>query len=372
MTAVSPLVFPRSRTLAAWWKQLADLQPRALWVGNLLLHRVEALAALHLLSRLDPLSFFVLRAVALAGATLPRLNERLHLGLPLLRELLLFLERAQLIRPEDNGSWSLTTLGQQGIEQGSYTRPRKERRTFYFVESEQPARPPHFLKFQKETTTLASPGVDGWHFEPALLQACIDRPVEWKQRFGFPQEVQQILGTDPEEARALPASQTWQRIVFDRVERLVAALVLVPAVETGAVPHSSKKLTSGDEERLLGFAVKPGGWELQAGEPAFVLNTDWQDAFPELAEEPPLDQWRQAWREWCQPRGLPAADVDACVLEPQGCRLRLSAPPRLVERLRAARSDVFKGEAWVLAGTGRLREAAVIELVELQGERSAN
>jgi hypothetical protein len=360
MTAVSPLVFPRGRTLAGWWKQLAHLQPQALWVGHLLLHRVEALAALHLLSRLDSLSLFVLRAVALTGpGTLPDLNARLHLGLPLLRELLRFLERAQLVCPDDGGSWSLTALGRQGIQQGSYMRPRNERRTFYFVESQQPARPPHFLKFQKETATLASPGVDGWHFEPALLQACIQRPVEWKQRFGFPQEVQQIFGTDTEEAPALPSTQTWQRIVLDRVERLVAALVLAPAAPA-----------TGNRERLFGFAVKLEGWELQAGEPVFVLDADWQDVFPELAEDPSLDQWRQAWREWCQPRGLPAAEVDACVVERHGSRLRVLAPPHLVERLRAARSDVFKGEAWLLAGTARLREAAVIELVELQGERS--
>jgi len=40
------------------------------------------------------------------------------------------------------------------------------------------------------------------------------------------------------------------------------------------------------------------------------------------------------------------------------------APQRLVDRLRAARSDAVKQEAWVLAGAGRVREAAQVELVE--------
>jgi hypothetical protein len=44
--------------------------------------------------------------------------------------------------------------------------------------------------------------------------------------------------------------------------------------------------------------------------------------------------------------------------------LRVLAPGRLIDRLRAARSDALKNEAWLLAGTGRLRAAAVIELVE--------
>jgi len=82
-----------------------------------------------------------------------------------------------------------------------------------------------------------------------------------------------------------------------------------------------------------------------------------------------LDHWRHAWRAWCHPRGLPVAEVDACILERQGCRLRVTAVPRLIERLRTARSDVFKGEAWLLAGTGRLRAAAQVELVEMKRER---
>jgi hypothetical protein len=36
----------------------------------------------------------------------------------------------------------------------------------------------------------------------------------------------------------------------------------------------------------------------------------------------------------------------------------------LVERLRTARSDVFKGETWLLAGAGPVRAAAQVELTE--------
>jgi hypothetical protein len=43
-------------------------------------------------------------------------------------------------------------------------------------------------------------------------------------------------------------------------------------------------------------------------------------------------------------------------------RLLVYAPPRLIDRLRAARSDAVKQEAWLLAGEGRTRTAAQIEL----------
>ena len=51
----------------------------------------------------------------------------------------------------------------------------------------------------------------------------------------------------------------------------------------------------------------------------------------------------------------------------EGIHLRVAPPARLLERLRAARSDALKGEAWLLAGEGPVRRAAVVELVEATG-----
>src|SRR5207302_11101274 len=103
-----------------------------------LLHRIEALAVLHLLSPLDRIFLFVLRALAFTGrSSLPDLDQRLYLGLALLRQVLRHLESEKLVRSEEGETWSLTELGQQGLQQGSYLQMRQERRVFYFVESEQ-------------------------------------------------------------------------------------------------------------------------------------------------------------------------------------------------------------------------------------------
>jgi hypothetical protein len=358
MTVASLLIFPGGRTLASWWRQLASFRPQAFWTGHLLLHRVEALAALQLLAPLDPIYQFLLKALALtARGSLADLEQNLHLGLPLLRQLLRHLESEQLVLPEEEKIWSLTALGRQALEQGNYRQIRTERRAFYFVENEQSPKPPHFLSFRTPPVTLAWPIIDGWRFEPSHLQNCIARPVAWKHRFGFPLDVQQILGVEPGCDPPVLTAPAWQRVIFDRPERMVVAVVLAPA-EDG-------------HERLLGFLVQPEGWILQTAEPAFVVEADWQEVFPDLAVDPSLDQWRQAWRTWCQPRGLPVAEVDACVLERHGHRLRVLAASRLVERLRAARSDVFKGDAWLLGGTDRLRPAVQLELVEMKRDRLA-
>jgi hypothetical protein len=352
MTAVSA-VFPGSRTLASWWKQLGPLRPRALWTGHLLLHRVEALASLHCLIPLEQIPLFVLKALALADrASLQELDNRLHLGPPLLRQLLRQLESAKLVGPEENGSWSLTELGQQGLRQGTHTQVRQERRVFYFVEAEPATGPSHYLSFAHPPVALPCPASAEWKFEARHLQDCVGRPADWKRRFGFPLEVQHIIGND---ASTSPP-QEWQRIILDRPEQLAVMLALVPAGE--------------GQDRFLGFVVDPGGWVLHSAEPAFTIEAGWQEVFPELAMDLPLEYWQQAWRAWCQPRGLSSAEIDACLLERQGYRLRVTATPRLIERLRLARSDVFKGEAWLVAGTGRLRPAAQIELVEMKRERT--
>src|SRR5262249_59447288 len=81
MTVPPALVFPGGRTLAGWWKQLERWQPQALWCGHLLLHRVEALAAVTRSQPLAPFPRLLLQALALgAPATPAEVDARLHLG----------------------------------------------------------------------------------------------------------------------------------------------------------------------------------------------------------------------------------------------------------------------------------------------------
>src|SRR5262249_23554003 len=133
-------------------------------------------------------------------------------------------------------------------------------------------------------------------------------------------------------------------------ERLPAGLVLT--AEAGG-------------ERLLGFVVRPEGWTMQTEQPVFALNAAWRDVFPELVQETSEEDWKQAWQAWCQPRGLAGVSGEASSLKPEGHRLIVTVSTRLLERLRSARSDVLRDEAWVLAGKGRVRRAALLKVVEV-------
>lgn len=355
MTAPAPLAFPGSRTLAGWWRQLTPSRPRGLWVGHLLLHRVEALVGLSRTRRPDSFDLLILQGLALLpGETAARLDEELHLGVRVLNRVLDGLKIEGLAQAEPGGCWTLTPLGRQALAQGEYPWTVHERRSFTFVERGQAGRPPHFLNLNTQAVVPWS-APEGWAFDPSLLEACIQQSGEWKQRYGFPAEVQEIVVPAAPAAAAVPNTgpartpQPWQRVILDRPERLLSLLVLVQADDGG--------------ERLNGHAVRQDGWQLQS-EPVFTLSAGWRELFPELAEEPAPDLWRQAWRQWCQPRGLVTAETDTCPLERSGHRLRVIVSGRLLEKLRSSRSDALKGEAWLLAGEGRFRTAAQLEITE--------
>jgi hypothetical protein len=360
MTAGSALAFPGSRALAGWWRQLAAHHPEEIWVAHLALHRVEALVELTRPCRPDRFALLLLRAVRLEqerrrdapadaergppGEVLRRLDERLHLGHSLLRQALRALAAEGLLAEGGPAGWALTPLGEQALERGEYPVRSRERRSFHFVQPRDGSASPHFVNLNSHGQAPA-PVSEAWDFDLAALAASLARGAEWKARYGFPAEVSAVLG--PPAGAPVAA---WQEVIVHRPERLLAVLLRVAG--------------QGGAGRLLAFAARQEGWALQGGAPAFAVEGRWDELFPELSAGPPPQAWRQAWLAWCQPRGLPAGEPEACTLEPARERLRVHAPPRLIERLREARSDAVKGEAWLLAGEGPLRRAARIELNE--------
>jgi len=353
MKGPSALAFPGSRTLAGWWRQLAPHRPLALWFAHLVLHRVEAPVrvvrsyrpdplVLHLLKTLD----FAARTAGQAGPSVAHIDQLLRLGPQVLSRLLHDLNREGLAHGV-GGSFRLTEWGRQALGGGEVPATRLERRSFYFLAGS----PPAFLSLRRVETVPWVAGPD-WSFDVEHLASCLNQPPDWKQCQGFPLDVLGLAeGIDDEGEAAV-----WRRVVLDYPERL-------PAVLTVAAGED-------DTTQLLGFAVRPDNWSLQADAPALEI-TNYPEVLAQLTVEPSPEQWALAWRTWCQPRSLPEAQTDACTLESQGSLLRVYAPPRLVDRLRGARGEALKGEAWILAGEGPVRKAALLEIVAAKQETTA-
>jgi hypothetical protein len=338
------MAVPGGRVLAGWWRQIGQESHgpvRALWFAHLLLHHVESLFEVRSDAGLDPVGRVLLHALALAPArTVPDLDASLHLGAAVLHRLLGDLHAVGLARPVGPAEWALTDAGRSARGQKGVSRTEEQRRVLHFVEDrpsgERAPRPPHFLNLNAHGPS-PWPAGEGWQFDPAVVEGCLEQPEAWKERYGFPRDLIRLLGFQPDQ---------WRRVILDRPEHLAALLVL-----------------SGDGPgRLAGYAVRPESWVLHSGTPAFALADGWDAVFPDLVAEPP-GLWEQAWRAWCQPRALPAGEVEACTARRDGHLVRVQAPAKLFERLKAARSDAVKGEAWLVAGSGAIRPVALVELV---------
>jgi hypothetical protein len=347
MNAASPSSWPGSRVLLGWWRELLGRHPQQLWFGRLLIHRVEAPFRVVRTRSLDRWQRALLH---LLGTHIPRGGDLassladLQVDRQVLAQLIRELTGAGLLLQNGSGLWDLTELGQHALKTGSLAVPSEERRTLYFVDNGALHRPPHFLPLRRPPVPAAvAPSLEtaSARFEVASLEACIRQNAEWKTRHHFPVDVESVLS---------PAAD-WRRVVFDSPEPL--ALVFIRTAELC----------------VLGFLVRAEGWTLEP-EPILALAEGWEEVLPDLVAEPSPEAWRQAWQAWCQPRSLPLAEVEACRLERADHRLLVHAPPRLIERLRAARSDAIKQEAWLLAGDGSTRLAALIDLQPLEAGRS--
>ena len=244
---------------------------------------------------------------------------------------------AGLVQAKGDG-WMLTDAGSQALQTGGYTRRAEERRVFIFVDNLGGS--PQYLPLTQTAGTIADAG-ESWSFPPTILRECLERSPEWKHRVGFPAEVEGVVA-EPRDG--------WRQVILDRAEH--APLLFVETAGAGGA------------STLTGYLVRGDNWTLQREPPALMLSDGWQDVLPDLAESVSPEAWREAWLAWCQSRQLPAAEASACQVEYGNCKVHVKAPKAFVERLKATRNEVLRGETWLTLGTGRTRAAACVEVRE--------
>jgi hypothetical protein len=334
MTGPALSSLPGSRAVLGWWRDLAGLRVHRLWFAHLPLCRVEVQVESVLSTPLAELgqTFLGLLAQNNAAIDIPALARQLHTDAGLLAALLTNLEHSGLVHQGSTG-WEVAPAARTASSLANLACTRRERRSFYFVAES----PPLYLPLAPAAATPVSPPADG-SFDLALLQACVGQSTAWKDAHGFPREVVRIL-------RPTAPPDDWRSVPLVRAEQ--ALLVLV-------------EKTQGSE--VVGFPVRADGWTL--GRETVLSLPGGAAVLAPLLRDINAEAWKQAWQGWCHQRNLPEGEAQACHLELVGHRLMVRAPARLVERLRAARSDALKGEAWLLAGTGRVRATALIDLGE--------
>jgi len=340
MDRASSLIFPGSRTLVSWWRQLQPHQPQALWVGYEFIHRIEAPVYVQTVQPIEPLFAMLLQAIALEqrinGVSIASLHQRLQVPSVILQRVLLSMEDAGLLTRNMPDGWQLTDLGRQALQTNQVPLRLCERRVFPFMECLDPtgqrAAAPKYLPLAESVGTPWQ--VETPHrFEAEFLRTSIAQGSDAKKVVAFPAEIDALADDATIEAA--------QQVLVDRPQRIMMVMIQ-------------------KSQELLGFAVKVDGWTLYDRDPILRVPVAARSNWSDLAQEIPLAVWQDAWRSWCRQRQLPTNEVDACTLTHRAPRLEVQAPPRLVQRLHAAKSDLFKGEAWLLVGDGYLRTAALL------------
>jgi hypothetical protein len=354
MTVPEALSFPGSRVLAGWRSDLRAYHPQSLWIAHVVLHRVEAMVRSTSAVTLDRLSLLLIRFSTLTASlgTKESLNA-LSLDRSFLVGMLQGLARDGLIQRGEDGNWRPTPAGSRALAEGKYEHVQERRRVFAFLATLDGG-PAHFVNVLEAPEVAGSFPAFECGFDPAEYHACFTQTPEWKRRHGFPENV---TATTPfsgrtEETTSPPSD--WRRVLVDHPSRAVLAL--------------AQTVDAAGTREMLGFWIDPRGWVLHSGRPAVQWRDGWRDVFPSMRDDIPMEAWRKTWNEWCHSRGLQVADVERCSLIALDHRLIVHTSRRLIERLKALRSDALKGEAWLLAGNGAVRRAALLEVIEADPE----
>ena len=317
---------PGSRLLVGWWRDLGGYEPRRLWFAHLVLHRLEVLVESRTASALDALGDALLAAVQSRRSPVDTRS--------LAAESNLDPDHFQRLvdRLVCRGSIALEGHSVSAIRGESAAPPRlRQRRILHFTDGN----PAYYLPLEGSAWSALMPPA-GWAFDVGQLDRFASLPLAWRQDNHFPADVRRFLHPSD-----LPEPSQADAVIVDRAEQALLAIIQT-------------------DHRILGFPLSAEALELQKT-PALVLPIA-SDFAQSLLAPQTIDPWRQAWQSWCHQRSLPSSDVEACQLEAVDHRLVVRAPARLVDRLRQGRSEALRGEAWLLAGTGRVRHTRVIDL----------
>jgi hypothetical protein len=333
---------PPGPKIADWMEQLKDRQPVSIRVGNVILHRVDALVFVTTLQRLDSLSAHVLNLLSVEPHPLSTERLGVILGLPpevTRRILSALLDDGLIIVGEDSLSskktWSIPSAVRPIPGTGYRAHRSCERRVLTFLECADAARPAQYVNVcGPEWGEPVIDNLGGLNFKRADIGVCIRQSLEWKQRRGFPLDIAALCESSP---RIPP----WQSVIINKPERCRVLLLQ-------------------DTEGFHGFALDRRDWSLHSVRPYFTLaDLDAVECFPGTDSVPSEVDWRRAWQDWMKSHGLFGSESSAVRLQLNGTRLRVQVPEtmrnRLVELLN-------KNGGWLAVASAAFHTLARVEI----------
>lgn len=300
------MMSPASDAICNLWSALAgEAGDNALFLSDCFFHTVEALVVVEQTEGIDPMALFVLRALEFAQpADAEHVDEVLHLGRQVTRQLLEGLVENGLLT-ESAAAFRLTDQGRSTLHAGQLIRRVLRRRLFHFVHPGMQYVAVHDPKGNLLGDLSPNRAPAPWEFDPAVLREVVARPMEWKRRHRFPQDVLDVVTTPvpagpPDDDTTASGAvkkeppETLQHLVVDKAQLVTCALV---ARAWGA-----------GVEGLVAYPVSAHGSLLPGkSQPLFSLDDadDIRKICPTLWTEPDAEQVTQSWLTLAAQKLLP-------------------------------------------------------------------
>ena len=247
------------------------------------IHEVEAPVLVRYQKAMHRLELFLLRAVDVSRNGLQEIDELLHLGRQVLRQMLESQRHLGTVEQEADGNYKLTEYGRRTLEQGMLIRKKQKRRVFHFLDGS--------FVYLEVTDSDGLNEVDPpeeWSFSPGVITEWINAEATEKRGTRFPKDVVALVrrnehhtedsleSTDP----AGEADHKAQDLVFDKHTSFAGILVI--RNESNGATRGEMYFLSNGQLRTTSACTIHGEKLLDR-------------AFPETVEPISLEEVQAAW-----------------------------------------------------------------------------
>ena len=255
------------------WRELAQgCTDMMVCLAECHFHTVEACVAIKKHQKIDELELFLLQAINTAKHTTAEgLNNVLHIGSQIIRQIAIVLVGNGLLQENTDGSLEITKRGFEALQSREMVTEQQRRCHFHFVSGSN-----EFLRIRdpqkRYLHDLATKEIGAdWSFNIETLRRCISESDQWKGKRGFPVDVIRLItGHDVDtrqkakdtdgnvEENLLSACKPTQKedtLIVDKAQGADCAIVIKfqgdKPTELKAYPFLSKGFLHSGEQNVL-------------------------------------------------------------------------------------------------------------------------
>jgi hypothetical protein len=251
------------------WRQFAQNDNDVMvCIAECHFHTVEACVTIKKNRKIDDLELFLLKALHISrDTTAEGLNNLLHIGSQIIRQIAVVPIANGLIVENADGSFGITTRGSDTLRSGEMTISQRRRCHFNFISISS-----EFVRIndpRKKYLRDLEPQETGsnWNFDIETLRMCINESDQWKRERSFPSDVVELVTSPNTDLQSLPVAdasnwvdkkclaQKAQMLVVDKAQGTGCAIVIKfkddNPFELKAYPFSSKYFLQSGEDNVL-------------------------------------------------------------------------------------------------------------------------